>query len=184
LSTGVSQHNRGESSKVVSTNYEADKKLGHYLFSTPNKMLLGCKYIKRNKLILRYASLAIIFFLLFVSQQLTFTSDNIETSRTSRSTLFASNEALPRISFEKTVYDLGDVGRGTKNTCEFRFTNTGRGLLKIGKISRTCGCTVFHLGKKQYPPNETGVIKVIYTATKSTKFSIHFVFSVADKSVR
>jgi hypothetical protein len=72
----------------------------------------------------------------------------------------------PRISFIKTVYYLGDVGQGTKNTCEFRFTNTGRGLLKIGQISRTCGCTVFHLDKKQYPPNESGVIKVIYTAGK------------------
>ncbi|MGB2807519.1 MAG: DUF1573 domain-containing protein [Sedimentisphaerales bacterium] len=74
----------------------------------------------------------------------------------------------PRISFEKTICDLGDVGQGTKNTCEFRFTNTGRGLLKIGKISRTCGCTVFHLDKKQYPPNKSGTIKVIYTAGKST----------------
>jgi len=49
----------------------------------------------------------------------------------------------PKISFEKTVCDLGDVGQGTKNTCEFRFTNTGQALLKIGKITRTCGCTVF-----------------------------------------
>jgi hypothetical protein len=65
-----------------------------------------------------------------------------------------SNLPLPRISFEKTVYDLGDVGQGTKNECEFRFTNTGRGLLKIDKISRTCGCTVFHLDKKEYAPNE------------------------------
>ena len=48
---------------------------------------------------------------------------------------------LPRISFEKTVCDLGDVGQGTKNTCEFKFTNTGQALLKIGKIKRTCGCT-------------------------------------------
>jgi len=61
-----------------------------------------------------------------------------------------SNLLLPRISFEKTVCDLGDVGQGTKNTCEFRFTNTGRGLLKIGNISRTCGCTVFHLDNKEY----------------------------------
>ena len=67
----------------------------------------------------------------------------------------------PNIFFEKTVCDLGEVGQGTKNECEFRFTNTGRGLLKIDKISRTCGCTVFGLDKKQYPPNETGVIKVI-----------------------
>ncbi|MHC4694532.1 MAG: DUF1573 domain-containing protein [Planctomycetota bacterium] len=74
----------------------------------------------------------------------------------------------PRISFEKTVIDLSHVGRGTKNTCEFRFTNTGRGLLKIGNISRTCGCTAFQLDKKEYAPNETGTIKVIYTAGKST----------------
>jgi hypothetical protein len=78
----------------------------------------------------------------------------------------AAEKFLPRITFEKTVCDLGDVGQGTKNTCEFRFTNTGRGLLKIGKISRTCGCTVFQLDKKEYPPNETGVIKVIYTSGK------------------
>jgi len=56
----------------------------------------------------------------------------------------------PRISFEETVFDLGDVGPSTKNECEFRFTNTGRGLLKIDKLSRTCGCTVFHLDKKEY----------------------------------
>jgi len=52
---------------------------------------------------------------------------------------------LPRISFEKTVCDLGEVGQDTKNTCEFKFTNTGQGLLKIGNIKRTCGCTVFEL---------------------------------------
>ncbi|MBW8039097.1 MAG: DUF1573 domain-containing protein [Planctomycetes bacterium] len=55
----------------------------------------------------------------------------------------ATEKLLPRVSFEKTVCDLGDVGQGTKNSCEFRFTNTGRGLLKIGKISSTCGCTEY-----------------------------------------
>jgi hypothetical protein len=80
----------------------------------------------------------------------------------------AAENHLPGISFEKTVFGLGDVGQDTKNTCEFKFTNTGRGLLKIGNITRTCGCTVFQLDKKQYAPNETGTIKVIYTAGKST----------------
>jgi hypothetical protein len=80
----------------------------------------------------------------------------------------AADRILPMISFEETICNLGEVGQGTKNTCEFRFTNTGRGLLKIGQISRTCGCMVFQLDKKQYAPNETGVIKVIYTAAKST----------------
>jgi len=54
-------------------------------------------------------------------------------------------ELLPRISFEKTVCDLGEVGQDSKNTCGFKFTNTGQDLLKIGNIKRTCGCTVFEL---------------------------------------
>ena len=73
----------------------------------------------------------------------------------------AAGRLLPRISFKKTVCDLGDVGQGTRNSCEFKFTNTGRGLLKIGKISRTCGCTVFKLDKKEYAPGEAGTIKGI-----------------------
>jgi len=91
-----------------------------------------------------------------------------EPPRTSPENMPVADEAMAKISFEKTVCDIGDVGQGTKNECEFRFTNTGRGLLKIGKISRTCGCTVFHLDKKEYAPNETGATKVIYTAGKST----------------
>jgi len=73
-----------------------------------------------------------------------------------RQSVLAVEALLSEISFDKTVSDLGDIGQGTKNTCEFRFTNTGRGLLKIDKLSRTCGCTVFHLDKKEYAPNETG----------------------------
>ena len=41
---------------------------------------------------------------------------------------------LPKISFESTVCDLGQGGQGTNNTCEFKFTNTGRGALEIAKV--------------------------------------------------
>ena len=75
---------------------------------------------------------------------------------------------LPKITFDKTVCDLGEVGQSTKNTCEFKFTNIGQGLLKIGNIKRTCGCTVFNLDKKEYASGEAGVIKVSYIAGRST----------------
>ena len=86
-----------------------------------------------------------------------------------------ANNLSPRISFEKTVCDLGNVGQGTKNTCEFKFTNTGSadGGLKIGKISRTCGCTVFELDRKEYAPGRTGTIRVSYIAGKSTALSVN-----------
>jgi len=91
--------------------------------------------MKRNQLVITFAIFVHICLLPISSQLVT-----------------AAESFLPRISVEKTVCDLGDVGQGTKNSCEFRFTNTGRGLLKIGNISRTCGCTVTHLDKKEYAP--------------------------------
>jgi len=73
-------------------------------------------------------------------------------------------DILPKISFEQTVCDLGQVGLGTKNSCEFKFTNTGQGPLRITNVKTTCGCTVAQLDKKEYPPGESATIKVIYTA--------------------
>jgi len=47
----------------------------------------------------------------------------------------AEQEAIsPVISFDSTVCDLGGVGLGTKNTCEFKFTNTGQAPLKITNV--------------------------------------------------
>ncbi len=68
----------------------------------------------------------------------------------------------PRITFEKVVHDFGMIGPKTSNLCEFRFTNTGDGVLKIGEVSKTCGCTPFSLTKKEYAPGESGTLKVNY----------------------
>jgi len=74
-----------------------------------------------------------------------------------------SPEAKPKISFEKTVHNFGELDIGQKGECEFQFKNTGSGLLKIGRIKATCGCTVPTLAKKQYQPGERGVIKITYS---------------------
>jgi hypothetical protein len=77
-----------------------------------------------------------------------------------------ANEPEPRISFEKTTCDLGLIGPGTENLCEFKFTNTGKGLLKMGKVQATCGCTVPELPKDEYAPGESGTLKVKYHSSK------------------
>ena len=69
----------------------------------------------------------------------------------------------PEITFEKLMHDFGDVAPGTTNTYEFKFTNTGNALLKIGKIKCTCGCTVVRLIKKEYAPGESGALKIMYS---------------------
>jgi hypothetical protein len=76
-----------------------------------------------------------------------------------------NKEKVAEITFESTIHDFGDVLGKSKNAGEFKFENTGNAVLKIGKIKRTCGCTVFELAKKEYEPGEKGVIKVQYSAS-------------------
>lgn len=80
----------------------------------------------------------------------------------------AASEPGPRIKFEKVVYDFGKVGPGTKNTCEFKFTNVGDELLEIKKVDKSCGCTPYTLDKKKYAPGESGTLKVKYSASRRT----------------
>jgi hypothetical protein len=72
----------------------------------------------------------------------------------------------PRITFEKVTHDFGEISPGTKNPCEFKFKNTGNALLKIGKIRCPCGCTVATLAKTDYAPGESGVLKIVYNASR------------------
>jgi hypothetical protein len=78
------------------------------------------------------------------------------------------NQGVPVLVFEQTTNDFGSVAPGSMNNCEFKFQNKGTGLLKIGDISKTCGCTVFTLEKKDYAPDEQGVLKVQYHADNGT----------------
>ncbi len=76
--------------------------------------------------------------------------------------------AAATITFETTINDLGRIGFGASDTCEFRFNNTGRAPLKITNISKTCGCTVARLEKRQYAPGETGSVQVSFTASRAS----------------
>ena len=86
--------------------------------------------------------------------------------RAGQSVVPAGSESEPRISFEVTTHDLGLVGPDTKHLCEFKFTNTGKGLLKMKRVQATCGCTVPELPKKEYAPGESGTLKVKYHSSK------------------
>ena len=74
-------------------------------------------------------------------------------------------EQGPKIKFENIVCDLGDIGPGSKNICDFEFTNVGDSLLKITDVSKTCGCTPFTLKKSEFAPGESGVLQVSYNAS-------------------
>jgi hypothetical protein len=72
----------------------------------------------------------------------------------------------PEITFEKVVHDFGNIEPGSKNVCEFKFKNTGKSLLKITDVSKSCGCTPYTLAKEEYKPGEKGTLKVEYNANR------------------
>ncbi|HUT29571.1 MAG TPA: DUF1573 domain-containing protein [Sedimentisphaerales bacterium] len=76
------------------------------------------------------------------------------------------NEIGARITFESEIHDFGQVPPGSKNTCEFKFKNTGDAMLSFGKIQTTCGCTVASLKKEHYAPGESGTITTTYSASR------------------
>jgi len=72
-------------------------------------------------------------------------------------------QEAPKIMFESTVYDFGEVAAGKKYNGQFEFTNTGNGVLKITDVKRCCGAVVT-LDKKELAPGESGTLKVDYNA--------------------
>ncbi len=74
-------------------------------------------------------------------------------------------EPGPKITFEKVIHDFGEVGPGTKNTGEFKITNTGDGVLEITKVPYCCG-VITKLSKKKYAPGESGTVIVTFNASR------------------
>lgn len=70
----------------------------------------------------------------------------------------------PEITFDSLIHDFVEVGTNTKNNCEFKFKNTGNSLLRITRVYAPCDCTVAELAKKDYAPDESGILKVAFRA--------------------
>jgi hypothetical protein len=89
----------------------------------------------------------------------------------------------PTIKFESTTQDIGEVGPGSKTKGKYKFTNTGDSVLKIKKISKTCGCTAHKLKKKEYAPGESGTLEITYHASsKPSKINKKIYVNSNDKS--
>lgn len=86
------------------------------------------------------------------------------------------NKSGPDITFDSLLHDFGEVGSVTRNTCEFKFTNTGNALLKISKVHAPCGCTVTKLAKKEYAPGESGVLNVVYRSSSGSGQSTKHIY--------
>jgi hypothetical protein len=68
----------------------------------------------------------------------------------------------PRIAFESEACDLGSVVQGEQPDCDFVFTNTGTGDLRILQLEPTCGCTTALLSAPLARSGERGAIRVVF----------------------
>ena len=76
----------------------------------------------------------------------------------------------PKIAFEKSIVDFGEVGPRVEKKDEIKFTNKGDALLKIIKIPSCCGVHTT-LAKMEYAPGESGIIGVQWTSgTRPSEF--------------
>jgi len=77
---------------------------------------------------------------------------------------FTLAEKGPRIKFKETTYDFGKIKQGDVRTHVFVFENVGDAVLKINKVSSSCGCTAALVSDKKLKPGKKGEIKATFNS--------------------
>ena len=72
----------------------------------------------------------------------------------------------PKIEFEKVAHDFGEIGPVRTNTTEYKYTNTGFGILNVKYVETCCGVTAKQ-NRKLLLPGETGSVEVEYLPRKT-----------------
>lgn len=76
----------------------------------------------------------------------------------------APKKYLPKMEFDESVHDFGEIVEGDIIKHNFTFTNTGKTNLSIKKATATCGCTKPSFPFLDIEPGETGYIGVVYNS--------------------
>ena len=74
----------------------------------------------------------------------------------------AASGAMPKIKFEKDLYDFGEISQGEKVSFSYSFTNTGDADLVITSAQGSCGCTVPTWPKEPIKTGATAQIDVVF----------------------
>lgn len=85
----------------------------------------------------------------------------------------------PKMVFERTAHDFGDVERkGGDLIAMFRFVNEGDVPLVIKKINKSCSCMTASYFRRPVLPGETGEIKIKYEPHKVEPGKFHKVIQI------
>lgn len=75
---------------------------------------------------------------------------------------------VPRLVFDYTEFDFGDISDQKIVSHTFSFTNSGKAPLVIAHVRGTCGCTVPHWPAEPVPPGGNGSIEVRFDPSGKT----------------
>jgi len=85
----------------------------------------------------------------------------------------------PRLVFNQTQFDFGDVNQGNSVVTTFTLTNAGKSDLIIRKIKPNCGCTVAGLKNNVIKPGDSEMMDVTFNSSdrKGRQYKTITVFS-------
>lgn len=75
------------------------------------------------------------------------------------------------ITFEKNLYDFGNIPYEGNGTYEFKFKNTGKSPLTLLNVQASCGCTTPDWTKEPVLKGKTSSIKVTYDTKRVGSFT-------------
>ena len=84
----------------------------------------------------------------------------------------AQKIVFPKINFDKTSHDFGEIDNGTAVETVFSYTNSGRSPLVVTDIKSSCGCTVPQgWSKEPLMPGESSQFTVKFNGKGANKVS-------------
>ena len=84
--------------------------------------------------------------------------------RTSVSLDQVDSPTNPKMDFEATEWDFGEIDQGDAVEYAFKFKNSGTDPLIITNAKGSCGCTVPEWPREPVAPGATGVINIKYNS--------------------
>lgn len=90
-------------------------------------------------------------------------TNNVVESTNSTST----QTGFPKIAFNETTHDFGELKKGSKGEVEFEIRNEGTVDLVIIDAKASCGCTVPEKPEAPIKPGESSKMKVVFSATSA-----------------
>jgi len=72
----------------------------------------------------------------------------------------------PKIEFQSSVVDYGEIVKGSDGIRIFTFVNSGDMPLEITKVYSSCGCTIPKKPEAPIAPGESGEIQVRYDTNR------------------